>query len=101
MAQLEYVENPTVVVVPPPDRSGRYVPEVRPAGEACPHGHRTGQALLWLIFVEEGRETGREASEIICSTCEPDRYARVARWAEALRPALRDSGQALQAPTLR
>jgi hypothetical protein len=38
-----------------------------------------------LIFVEEGRETGRESSEIICSTCEPARYARVARWAEALR----------------
>jgi len=43
------------------------------------------QALVWLIFVEEGREAGREASEVICSTCEPARYSRVARWAEALQ----------------
>ncbi len=85
MAQLQYVENPTIVVVPPPDRSGRYLPEVRTPGEPCARGHRVAQARLWLIFVEEGRETGREASEIICSTCEPARFARVARWAEALR----------------
>ncbi len=85
MAQLQYVENPTVVVVPPPNRSGRYLPEVRPPGEPCAHGHRVAQALVWLIFVEEGREAGREASEVICSTCEPARYSRVARWAEALQ----------------
>lgn len=85
MAQLQYVENPTVVVVPPPNRSGRYLPEVRTAYERTRCGHRTLQALLWLIFVEEGQESRREVSDVICSVCEPARFERVARWAEALR----------------
>ena len=85
MAQLQYVENPTVVVVPPPNRSGRYLPEVQTIGEPGRCGHRAQQALLWLIFVEEGEESGREVSDVICSACEPARFQRVARWAEALR----------------
>jgi hypothetical protein len=85
MAQLQYVENPTVVVVPPPDRSGRYLPEVRTPRQKTRCGHRTLQALLWLIFVEHGLESGREVTDVICSTCEPARFARVASWAEALQ----------------
>jgi len=85
MAQLQYVENPTVVVVSPPNRSGRYLPEVRTNGGPAKCGHRAQQALLWLIFVEEGEESGREVSDVICSACEPARFQRVARWAEALR----------------
>lgn len=85
MAQLQYVENPTVVVVPPPNRSGRYLPEVRPSGGSSRCGHHGLEAVLWLIFVEEGQESGREVSDVICSACEPARFERVARWAEALR----------------
>ena len=92
MAQLQYVENPTVVVVPPPNRSGRYLPEVRTPEERTRCGHQALQALLWLIFVEEGEESGREVSDVICSACEPARFQRVARWAEALGPSSRVAG---------
>ncbi|MGH9788324.1 MAG: hypothetical protein ACRD4U_06450 [Candidatus Acidiferrales bacterium] len=85
MGQLQYVENPTVVVVPPPNRSGRYLPEVRTSAGPARCGHRAQQALLWLIFVEEGEESRREVSDVICSACEPARFERVARWAKALR----------------
>jgi hypothetical protein len=85
MAELQFVENPTVVVVPPPNRGGRYQIEFRaPAGgPAC--GHVAPQALLWLIFLEAGEESGREVSDVICSDCEPERYARARAWADALR----------------
>ena len=83
--ELQFIENPTVVVVPPPNRGGRYEIEFRtPAdGPAC--GHSAAQALLWLIFLEAGEESGREITDIICSDCEPDRFARARAWAEALR----------------
>jgi hypothetical protein len=92
MAQLQFIENPTVVVVQPPNRSGRYLPEVRATVEPGRCGHRALQALLWLIFVEEGKESGREVSDVICSACEPARFQRVARWADALRPLPRLAG---------
>ena len=84
MAQLQYVENPTVVVVSPPNRSGRYLPEVRTPDQQAQCGHRAQQAVLWLIFVEEGEESGREVSDLICAACEPARFERVARWADAV-----------------
>jgi hypothetical protein len=43
--------------------------------------------LLWLIFVEGGREARREVSDVICSLCEPGRYQRAQVWAQALAPA--------------
>jgi len=84
-AEVQFIENPTVVVVPPPNRGGRYQIEFRPpeGGPAC--GHVAPQAFLWLIFLEAGEESGREVSDIICSDCEPERYARARAWAEALR----------------
>jgi hypothetical protein len=85
MAQLQFIENPTVVVVQPPNRSGRYLPEVRPAGEPGLCGHPALQARLWLVFVEEGKESRREVSDVICSACEPARFERVAQWARAIR----------------
>jgi len=85
MAHLQFIENATVVVVPPPNRSGRYLPEVRTPEERTRCGHHALQALLWLIFIEEGKENGREVSDVICSACEPARFERVARWAKALR----------------
>lgn len=91
-AELQFIENPTVVVVPPPNRGGRYEIEFRPpaGGPACPAdcgacGHVAPQALLWLIFLESGEESGREVSDTICSDCEPERYARARAWADALR----------------
>lgn len=85
MAELQFVENPTIVVVPPPNRCGRYVPEVQNAGEPSACGHRGPRAVLWLIFVEEGEEARREEAESICAACEPERFARLERWAHALR----------------
>ena len=81
--ELKFVENPTVVVVPPPDRRGRYRLEFRrgPTG-GCPHPAL--HALLWLIFVEAGEETGREIADVICAQCDPDRFARARSWAAAL-----------------
>lgn len=84
-AQLQFIENPTVVVVPPPNRGGRYEIEFRPPARTGACGHHAPQALLWLIFLEAGRESGREVSDVICSDCEPARFARARAWAEALR----------------
>jgi len=83
--ELQFIENPTIVVVPPPNRGGRYEIEFRPpaGGRSC--GHLAPQALLWLIFLEAGQEADREVSDVICADCEPDRYARARAWAEALR----------------
>lgn len=85
MAELQFIENPTVVVVPPPNRGGRYQIEFRPLEDRLPCGHRSPRALLWLIFLEAGQEAAREVTDIICSSCEPARYARAQAWAEALR----------------
>lgn len=96
--ELQVVENPsgealrtgpTVVVAPPPNRGGRYRLEFRSAAEspASPRsgcGHQSPQALLWLIFLEEDQEAGREVTEVICSACDPARFARAQAWAEAL-----------------
>lgn len=89
-AELQFIENPTIVIVPPPNRGGRYRLEFRPAAENptagkpdC--GHQSPQALLWLIFLEAGQEAGREVTDVICSQCEPARFARMEAWAEALR----------------
>jgi len=84
-AELQFVENPTIVVVPPPERGGRYQIEFRLAAERLACGHRSPQALLWLIFLEAGQELDREVSDVICSDCEPGRYARARAWADALR----------------
>lgn len=92
-AELYSVENPRVVVVPPPDRGGRYriefesgphAPGFRSAAWRC--RHRAPHALLWLIFVEGGEEARREISDFICSRCEPGRYQRARGWAQALAP---------------
>lgn len=84
-AELQFIENPTIVVVPPPERGGRYQIEFRPRTESPACGHRSPQALLWLIFLEAGAETDREVADVICSVCEPARFARARAWAEALR----------------
>lgn len=84
-AELQFVENPTVVVVPPPNRGGRYQIEVRAAADNSACGHNSPQALLWLIFLEAGQEASREVSDVICSHCEPERFARVQAWAEVPR----------------
>lgn len=76
--------TPAVVIVPPPSQGGRYRLEFRAEAEPLACGHRSAQALLWLIFLEADRETGREVSETICSECDPGRFARVRAWAEAL-----------------
>lgn len=94
--ELQFVENPTIVVVPPPNRGGRYQVEITSTAEGAlgPQsgcGHRSAQARLWLIFLEAGEEAGREVTDVICSECDPARFARVQGWAEALHPALRDS----------
>lgn len=94
-AELHVVENPTVQVVPAPNRGGRYRLEFRPAPgkpilgnpaagrPGC--GHHSPHALLWLIFLESGREAGREVTDVICSRCDPARFARAQAWADALR----------------
>ena len=88
-AELQVLENPAVVIVPPPNRGGRYRLEFRSAAEGTvnPHsgcGHQSPQALLWLIFLEADREAGREITEVICARCDPARFARAQAWAEAL-----------------
>lgn len=83
--EVQFVEDPTVVIAPPPNRGGRYQLELRSAPTDLPCGHLSPQAVLWLIFVEAGEEHGREVAEHICSTCNPERFARVHGWAEALR----------------
>ncbi|MBI4465926.1 MAG: hypothetical protein HY656_00665 [Acidobacteria bacterium] len=91
-AELQFVENSTVVIVPPPNRGretparlgGRYRMELRAAGETLTCGHQADQALLWLIFLEADQEAGREVTEVICSACDPARFARAQAWAEAL-----------------
>ncbi len=93
-AELYSLENTRVVVVPPPNRGGRYqiefasgplAPALRADASRC--RHRASHALLWLIFVEGGREARREVSDVICSLCEPGRYQRAQVWAQALAPA--------------
>jgi len=81
-AEVQFIENPTITIVPPPNRGGRYQMEFRSGRAAC--GHESPQALLWLIYLEAGQEAGREVSDLICSACEPGRYARAQAWAEAL-----------------
>jgi predicted RNA-binding protein with TRAM domain len=77
---LEFIENPTIVVVPPPNRGGRYEVEITTSAESrC--GHRRAQARLWLVFVEAGEEAGREVCDVICSECDPARFARIESWA--------------------
>lgn len=82
--ELQVVQNPTVVLVPPSERGGRYQVEFRGAPAHCACGHQSRQALLWLIFVEGGREASREVSDVICAECDPARYARVENWAHSL-----------------
>ena len=93
-AELYSPENTRVVVVPPPNRGGRYQVEfasgpLAPAfcSDASRCQHRASHALLWLIFVEGGREAKREVSDVICSLCEPGRFQRAQVWAQALAPA--------------
>ncbi len=81
-AELQFVENPTVTVAPPPNRGGRYRIELRSAPWRPPCGHHAQQALLWLTFVEGGQEIARELADVICAACEPTRYARVRNWAD-------------------
>lgn len=84
-AELQFIENPTIVIVPPPNRGGRYRLEIhsRTDNRAC--GHQSPQALLWLIFLEAGQEAAREVTDAVCSQCDPARFARLQAWAEALR----------------
>lgn len=42
--------------------------------------------LVWLTFVEDSRETGRELSDVICSHCAPGRFRWVCRWASLAVP---------------
>ena len=89
-AELQFIENPTIVIVPPPNRGGRYQLEFHPTPDnpAHPHsgcGHQSPQAWLWLIFLEAGQEAGREVTDVVCSQCHPARFARLQAWAEALR----------------
>lgn len=84
-ANLQAVENPTVHIVPPPNRGGRYRVEFRSQAQPSACGHHSPHALLWLIFLEAGQEAGREVTDVICSRCDPARYARVEAWAETLR----------------
>lgn len=85
MAELQPVETLTVIVAPPPNRGGRYQLEIRPPTQAPACGHHSPHAYLWLIFLEAGAEAGREVTDVICSACDPTRFARVQAWAEALR----------------
>ncbi len=92
LSRISGLDNPTLVMVPPPRRDGapptglggRYRLEFRPATETLACGHRSARALLWLIFLEADREAGREVTEVICSHCDPARFARAQVWAEAL-----------------
>jgi hypothetical protein len=81
--EVQFIENPTSTVAPPPNRGGRYQVEVQRAATGAACGHRSPQALLWLIFVEAGQEAGREVSDAVCSACQPERFARLQAWAEA------------------
>lgn len=90
VAELQPAESSTVQVVPPPHRGGRYLlefhpPAVNPTAGKLGCGHQAPHALLWLIFLESGREAGREVTDVICSRCDPARFARAQAWAEALR----------------
>ena len=85
---LQQLANPESAVVPPPDRAGRYRIEFgksRPVpalpSSSCHCAGQVSQALLWLSFVEKGREAPPELSDVICSRCEPARYRRARRWA--------------------
>lgn len=82
--QVQVADNPVVVYVPPPKRGGRYRVEFpETAGErSC--GHGSPHALLWLLFLEGDEVRGEEVTDVICSTCEPARFARVRAWASAL-----------------
>lgn len=76
-------------VAPPPARAGRYrvtFGGVRgvsalPSSQACRCAEPQGPALVWLTFMEAGRETGRELTDMVCSRCEPERFRRVQQWA--------------------
>jgi hypothetical protein len=83
--EVHFVENPTIIVAPPPNRGGRYQIELRSPVPGLPCGHQSPQAVLWLTFVEAGQEAAREVSDVICAGCEPARFARVQGWAEGSR----------------
>jgi len=78
-----------VTVVPPPERAGRYrvefggarrlsaLPSFPPCGCEAPDS----VALVWLTFLEEGREQACELTGAVCSRCQPEHYQRVRQWA--------------------
>lgn len=84
-AELQVIETPTAMMAPLAGRGGRYRVELRPRSLRIRCGHRSPHAVLWLIFLEAGREAGREITDTICSRCDPARFARVRAWAESLR----------------
>lgn len=92
-AELQGLAELAVTVAAPPNRAGRYQIEIvdaRPvsalSSHACGCEARCSRVLVWLTFVEDGRETGRELSDVICSHCAPGRFQWVCRWASLAVP---------------
>lgn len=92
-AELQGLAEPVVTVAPSPNRAGRYQVEIgdaRPVSALSSHNCRCeakcSQVLVWLTFVEDGRETGRELSDVICSHCDPGRFQWACQWASLAVP---------------
>ena len=89
--ELQPLGYRAVTVVPPPERAGRYRVEfgdarrvsALPLFPVCRCAEPDSVALVWLSFVEGGREESRELSGAVCSRCEPARYRRIQQWAGA------------------
>lgn len=66
-----------------PLQGGRYRLEFH--RHACPQcAFHTLHAFLLLLFLVAEEETGREICDVVCSRCEPQRFARL----QALAPSL-------------
>ncbi len=92
-AELQGLAEPVVIVVPSPNRAGRYQVEIgdaRPVSALSSHNCRCeakcSRVLVWLTFVEDDREAGRELSDVICSHCEPGRFQWACQWANLAAP---------------
>jgi hypothetical protein len=92
-AELQGLAEPAVVVVPSPKRAGRYQVEIgdaRPVSALLSHNCRCeeqcSRVLVWLTFVEDDQETGRELSDVICSHCEQGRFQWACQWAGLAAP---------------
>lgn len=77
--------NPTPARIVPqqPLVGGRYQVEFR--RHPCPRCTlSTVQAVLLLLYLQAEVETEREVSDVVCSACQPERFARL----QALAPHL-------------